>query len=161
MHFAGKSFSQVCKNYPHLARSKRRTQFLWVLITSRGADPDLWAGSPRVGNIVTIYHRRRDLHPHKSATEIPTRTAFILLGRREPGLSINYHDPVVNKKQNIIHSPGSSPHSPLLSLGLLLYRLFCWIVFQYLQNIKIGFYTHMFSLFSHECCCIKSTLSLV
>ena len=54
----------------------------------------------RVGNIVTIYHRRRDLHPHKSATEIPTRTAFILLGRREPELSINYHDPVGNKKQD-------------------------------------------------------------
>ena len=99
MHFAGKSFSQVCKNYPHLARDKRRTQFLWVLITSRKADPDLWAGSPRVGNIVTIYHQHRDLHPHKSATEIPTRTAFILLGRSEPELSINYHDPVVNKNQ--------------------------------------------------------------
>ena len=141
MHFAGKSFSQVCKNYPHLARSKKpHTIFVSIDYSTKSWSRFmswiielgiLWLFITRTGICIRINPRQR------------FRRGQLLsyYGGESLSMSINYHVPIVNKNlTNILLS--FSRYSSLyesssnLDWGMKLYRLFCWIVFQYLQSIN-------------------------
>ena len=66
-------------------------------------------------------------------------------------MSINYHVPVVNT--NLTHISLSFSTAVFMKArqishwGMKLNRLFCWIVFQYLQSIKRFLHSHIFTLF--------------
>ena len=140
MHFAGKSFSQVCKNYPHLALSKKpHTIFVSIDYSTKSWSRFmswiielgiLWLFITRTGICIRINPRQR------------FRRGQLLsyYGGASLNMSINYHVPVVNK--NLTHISLSFSTAVFMKArqishwGMKLYRLFCWIVFSIFAKHK-------------------------